>query len=238
MSGRTGCVALGMLVVHLASGATASSRPDLALNRARPLAPVIAAGELEAGESVLFGPRGAVTPDTAIGFADQLEAVLAAVNRFNPRSIRDDREFLGAILVRAGSYFYSAAAGEAGRDRITARIRFPESFDIVAFWHTHGAHGEHRHLFSALDTHLANSQGRPFYLADHTGALKVFSPGDRILSAFQAGKLGLPPRIGFAAGRTVFHADGTAARVRTADEAETRIASHEPAAAPHQCPPS
>jgi len=150
--------------------------------------------------------------------ASELDAVRAAADAFNPHSIRDDREFMGGILRHGGRFYYTVSLGHPGQDRVTARIPLPRHARIVAFWHTHGAEADDRRYFSDIDTELARAWGLPFYLADHTGELKVFTPGDATLSPVEARDRGLPERTGLATGRLVSNIHGEPIRIRTADE--------------------
>jgi len=148
-------------------------------------------------------------------FGTALAAVVAASDFYNPRSIAEDREYMGAVLYRDGHYYYTAGAGLRGQDRITVRVPVPKGSDIIAFWHTHGAPRWERRFFSGVDTDLATSWKTPFYLADYTGTLRVFSPGDSTLSRQGARRLGLPPKRGFARGRIVRDEAGQAVQVST-----------------------
>jgi hypothetical protein len=170
--------------------------------------------------------RTTPTPDSpptayALGpaFASEVLAVTAAANAYNPASVRDDREYMGGILTDGRQYYYTATAGVAGQDKVQARIRIPAGLQLVAFWHTHGAPAHERRFFSDVDTELANRWGLPFYLADPTGALRVYMPRDPLLSAQAASRLGLPARHGFARGRDV--EDGFGRRVRVQPYAGT-----------------
>jgi len=136
-------------------------------------------------------------------YDDAVAAVVAALNAHNPASIREDREYLGAVLRQGDGYTWVAAAGIAGRDRISVRLSVPAGAQVVAFWHTHGAAADRHRYFSDTDTELVRHWQVPFYLGDHTGKLKVFAPGDRKLSLMRARKLGLPRRRGFARGAVV-----------------------------------
>ena len=148
-------------------------------------------------------------------FATELAAVVAATSRFNPVSIREDREFMGAILHDGECYSYTVGAGERGRDKITVRITVDDDVDVIAFWHTHGGKYAGNRYFSDLDTRLVEKWQRPLYLADYTGALKVIAPGERTFSSLRARRLGLPARVGYAAGRVVKDVDGNRARILT-----------------------
>lgn len=137
------------------------------------------------------------------GYASEVEAVRAAANRFNPVSISEDTEFIGAILQKGSEFFYSAQRGYAGKDQVSLHLRYPRTYKLVAFWHTHGASAYEHLYFSDLDTQVVEKTGLPFYLADFSGELKVFRPGDKTLSLRKARKLGLPIKNGFAIGKTV-----------------------------------
>ncbi len=137
------------------------------------------------------------------GFLSELEAVKAASDRFNPISIAEDTEFIGAILKRNGQYFYSAQRGAPGRDQVSLHFRYPKTYDLVAFWHTHGAEAKERNYFSDFDTRVVEQTGKPFYLSDFSGELKVFKVGNKILNAWQALRKGLPRQSGFAEGEKV-----------------------------------
>lgn len=132
-------------------------------------------------------------------YDSELEAVTAAIQRFNPYSIDEDREYLGAIIVNKGKYQFLVARGRPHQDRVTIHLPIPKGADLVAFWHTHGAAGPHRHLFSGVDTQLVRSTGKPFYMANHRGELRVFRDGDPMLSMSAQRRLGLHGR-GYAEG--------------------------------------
>ncbi len=171
--------------------------------------------------SLLLSPskRGIESPGsvsiTSRAYQGELEAVIAASQRFNPRSIEEDREYMGAILQKGGDYHYTVAPGETGEDRITVRVPVPVGATIVAFWHTHGAEAHAREYFSEVDTKLAMDWKLPLYLADYTGVLKVFRPGDQVLPVKMAQAHGLPPKRGFATGRIVADDAGDTVKIAT-----------------------
>ena len=66
-----------------------------------------------------------------------------------------------------------------------------------------------------MDTQLVKSLNKPFYLGDHTGKLKVFSPGDKVLSASRAKRMGLPTKRGFGKGKLVHDDNGNVIQVAT-----------------------
>ena len=149
-------------------------------------------------------------------YNNEIEAVVAASDEYNPRSIEEDREYMGVILYSHGRYSYTVEGGEVGQDQITVRIRVPAGSSIAAFWHTHGAAANDRSYFSEVDTALATEWNKPFYLADYTGVLKVFKPGDKLMSQAKARRLGLPERSGFSKGSRVQDLRGRAIQVATA----------------------
>lgn len=148
-------------------------------------------------------------------FPTELAAVVAAAERYNPVSIREDREFMGAVLRIGTGYSYTVGAGEPGRNRITVRISVPDGAEVVAFWHTHGARQNSNRYFSNVDTELVEAWQKPFYLADYTGSLKVIVPGGRTLSKLLAHRLGLPARNGYARGDVVIDARGEPVKIAT-----------------------
>jgi hypothetical protein len=148
-------------------------------------------------------------------FASELDAVMAAASRYNPVSINEDREYMGAIVRQHDCYAYTVAAGQRRRDRITVRISVDAGADVVAFWHTHGAAYPGNRFFSDVDTRLVEKWQKPLYLADFTGALKVMFPGGRKLSTIRARALGLPTRAGYAKGQVVRDANGKPAKILT-----------------------
>lgn len=146
-------------------------------------------------------------------FDTELEAVIAATDLYNPLSIKEDREYMGAILKCQDKYYYSAAPGEKGKDLIHVELSVPSRCDLKAFWHTHGAEHYSRQYFSKVDTVLANKWQKPFYLADYTGILKVYEPGDKTLRRSEAKRLRLGNNAGFAKGQAVKSPEGTIVKV-------------------------
>ncbi len=164
--------------------------------------------------TVLSLPVGASPPIEQL-FPDELSAVRAAVNSYNPISVREDREFMGLILHRDGAFDFTVVAGKRGADSISFTVDREQWQQAVALWHTHGGTSPRYRYFSDVDTRTAVHTGLPFYLADYTGFLKVFRPGDRMLSAFAARRLGLGQIAGYAVGSPVREPNGRAIRVAT-----------------------
>lgn len=152
-------------------------------------------------------------------FGTELAAVIAATSAVNPRSVREDREYVGAILRRGDDYRYTTAPGQAGADRIRARLEVPAGWEVVALWHTHGAAGPARHVFSRFDGELVAATGKPLYLADPAGALRVLKPGAPRLPSRTARALRLPATGGFAAGETLRGPEGEPVHIPTRDDA-------------------
>ena len=136
-------------------------------------------------------------------FKSELAAVHAASNLYNPRSIQEDREYMGVILNEAGNFRYTVTPGVRAADGVSIRVPGEDWENVVAIWHTHGAEQSRYQYFSDTDTDLVNSLGKPLYLADYTGKLKVFRAGDGTMGSFRARRLGLPSRAGYAAGSEV-----------------------------------
>ena len=136
-------------------------------------------------------------------FPSELDAVVAAMNTYNPISIREDREYMGAILQAGENFRCSVIAGGRGRDTIRIAVVSSDWHDITAFWHTHGDARSTNRYFSNRDTELVNRYRKPLYLGDYTGYLKKFLPGDKRISRPMARRLGLPPQRGAAFGTLV-----------------------------------
>ena len=124
--------------------------------------------------------NGATIGTTTIAgrYEDPVAAARALAARFAAQSASEDAEHVGALL-RApdGQLVATHGVGRSGVDRVQFRIPVPSGFEIVAFWHTHGAHGVGRDLFSPRDTELVASTGKPLYLITPSGVLKVLEPG-------------------------------------------------------------
>tara|TARA_R110002073_G_scaffold212558_2_gene372880 strand:- start:178 stop:741 length:564 start_codon:yes stop_codon:yes gene_type:complete len=150
---------------------------------------------LETSDAAAMGARC-----PSLLFATELEAVIAAADSYNPRSIREDREYVGAIFEEDGKFGYTVAANPRRKDSWRLSVARVEWDRIRAFWHTHGDASPQHRYFSNSDTESVERLGVPFYLADYTGYLKIFRSGDRLLSPFAASRLNLPRQSGFAVG--------------------------------------
>ena len=172
-------------------------------------------GAREDGSMMPSGPSRPLGDRARAGFPSELAAVITAMNECNPSSIAEDREYMGAILKDDDQYSYTVTPGECGVDKVS--IRLPKAMlpRVTALWHTHGSPARERKYFSDVDTQLANSLRKRFYLGDHTGNLRVFEPGGVVYSVYKAGRMGLPSRRGFASGKLVRDGDGQAAEIAT-----------------------
>ncbi len=92
-------------------------------------------------------------------------------------SIEEDVEFVGAVLRNPdGTFEFTQGRGRPGQDRVTFRIQRPDDAEIVGLWHTHGAHGPTRAIFSPTDADLVRATGLPFYLITPDGEIRVLRP--------------------------------------------------------------
>lgn len=131
-----------------------------------------------------------------------VEAVVTRFSRcFHTTSRADDREFIGAVLATGTGYVGVAEPGRRGHDRIHLRIVKRPGERLVALWHTHGAPGYARELFSPTDTDLANGVGVPFYLTTPAGEIRVFDPQQVVRVMRDDARRVLP--LGVAAGEAV-----------------------------------
>lgn len=105
-------------------------------------------------------------------------AVIAMSRCFLDSSVREDREYIGAVFRIEAGYTFVVHRGEIGRGNAHLRVRIPRGLRVVAMWHTHGAPGPARHLFSPSDTKLVARMNLPLYLTDPAGAIRVYRPGD------------------------------------------------------------
>ncbi|UTW44639.1 DUF4329 domain-containing protein [bacterium SCSIO 12696] len=127
-------------------------------------------------------------------YATEVAAVTAAANRFNPNSIRKDKEYMGTILEKDGLFYYTYTVGARGHDEITTLLPDESFGNAVALWQTHGRVSHYNRYFSPSDRNVSEQLNLPFYLADHTGQLKVYNPGDKTLPLRTAQRLGFYAR--------------------------------------------
>lgn len=146
-------------------------------------------------------------PVNQLVYSSEVEAVVAATNYYNPLSLEEDREYMGAIFRHRSLnyYVYTVNAGRQFGSSVTIRIPRRKEYDFVALWHTHGKDDPRHRYFSADDTAAANTVRRPFYLADGSGKLKVFRPDGRTFSMTEARSKGLGSQPGASRGEIVIN---------------------------------
>lgn len=170
--------------------------------------------EVSAGNTV----RSKMVVDSAVpalGYSSEVEAVIAATNRYNPASVRDNREHVGGIVRCPGRrFFYTHGAGQKHIAPVRFTVSIKKGCQLVALWHTHGGRKEHRKYFSPTDTKTARLLKKPFYMADYRGALSVFYPDDEVMKSGAMAFRGKPPR-GSSAGRRVLGVDGQEIHIAT-----------------------
>lgn len=168
--------------------------------------------------ATLYLPQG-VLAETCLAvdliYDSELSAVTAATNIYNPLSIRQDREYIGTIVKQGNKFGFTVAASARFSDKSEIRVDQKTWRQSVALWHTHGGPRPSNRYFSATDTQTAERFNMPFYLADYTGYLKVFNPGDSTLTPFVARRLGLNTRRGYAIGNHVLDSYERPVRVNT-----------------------
>ncbi len=153
-------------------------------------------------------------------YPSEKDAVTAAVNRYNPVSIKQDREFIGAIYQIGEGFKFSVIPGDKGSDQVQMRVSLAHLEDIVAFWHTHGNSDSENRYFSDTDTEMVATFDKPLYLGDYTGYLKVFEPQSKTLTAYAARRLGLPQVRGFSVGELVKDSNRRPIRINTREMPE------------------
>jgi hypothetical protein len=138
-----------------------------------------------------------------------LSGVVEALGRAHlERSLASDREFVGGILRDSrGRFWGTVGAGCSGQDTVTFAVAIPSGAMLAAFWHTHGANGLFRDLFSPDDAELVRSTGMAFYLVTPDGDLRVLEPRDLRSRPIRPGNRKSLPR-GALAGRMVETASG------------------------------
>jgi hypothetical protein len=127
-------------------------------------------------------------------------------DRFLDDSVVADREHVGGVLQGPdGEFRFTHGVAPVNRDRVRFRIPVPDDHELIAFWHTHGAPGHHRELFSPDDAALVRETGLPFFLIDPAGTLRVLHPDapHRMAAAGWAPRSRLRPPVGSARGAVV-----------------------------------
>ncbi len=123
-------------------------------------------------------------------------AVYVLSIRYHQRSIREDREYIAAILEENCVYRVTVQAGSPGKDEVSMKISLNKSQALVALWHTHGAPGPRRELYSATDSKTVRTTGLPFYLTTPRGKVKVLGQPEN-------GCVGSPVTPGWNSGTTI-----------------------------------
>ncbi len=84
----------------------------------------------------------------------RIRAALDALSiSYHQRSIREDREYMAAILEENGVYRVTVQKERPrSRHKVIMKIRRKKSQTLVAVWHTHGAPGPMQELFSPTDS--------------------------------------------------------------------------------------
>ena len=107
-------------------------------------------------------------------YESKTDAIKALGQKFLANSIKEDVEYMGAILeTPTGTYRVSHGKSKPGQNRFRFTMLRPESLKVIACWHTHGAHGDLRDKFSVTDTQTVLKTGLPFYLITPKGELKL-----------------------------------------------------------------
>lgn len=106
-----------------------------------------------------------------------VEGLLRLKDKFLDTSKRSDTEFVGAVLQdSSGRYRFTVGNGKPGQDTVTFQVRYPQTQELVGFWHTHGDQGPNRDRFSRADVELVRNTGKPFFLITADGRLLVLTP--------------------------------------------------------------
>jgi hypothetical protein len=109
-------------------------------------------------------------------YESKIDAIKALGHKFLADSITEDVEYMGAILkTPTGTYRVSHGKSRPGQNRFHFTVLRPESLTVIAYWHTHGAHGDLRDKFSVTDTQTVIKTGLPFYLITPAGGLKMLN---------------------------------------------------------------
>ncbi|MCZ6870193.1 MAG: DUF4329 domain-containing protein [Gammaproteobacteria bacterium] len=169
--------------------------------------------------------------DPAVSIED---AVVSMSRCYLDISVREDREYIGAVLSVEAGYTFVVQKGEIGRGNARLRVSVPKGQRVVALWHTHGAPGPARQFFSPTDTKRAARMNLPFYLTDPTGAIRVYRPGDvrNGVEKRTGSRMQVVP--GSALGTLVVSRAGD--KVITKAEAETEASNNAPPPAERQAP--
>jgi hypothetical protein len=157
-----------------------------------------------------FGVSAATQTKTALSvaakavFDSEISAIEHASRVYNDISKKLDVEYMGAVLKSpSGKYIYTVSSGEPGDHQVKLKIRIPKGYEIMSFWHTHGAERYTSKYFSDVDTALSNKTHKPIYMIDHSDTLRVYTPGAPTIPKLAARKLRIGSLSGFAKGKTL-----------------------------------
>ncbi len=118
----------------------------------------------------------------------RIKAALDALSKsYHQRSIREDREYMAAILEENGVYRVMVQAGSPNMNTVTMTLRRKKSQTLVAVWHTHFVRGPMGERFSATDRKTARSIGVPLYLHTTLGQHKCLRIANAALSQLSYG---------------------------------------------------
>ncbi len=107
-------------------------------------------------------------------FPSEMTAVVTAAKLYAQRSAALDVEFVGAVYYAdSGTYRVVVGRGCALDDGFRFRLPRIAGARPVALWHTHGAAGAARDLFSPADAATVRDTGLPFYLVTAAGGVLV-----------------------------------------------------------------
>ena len=159
------------------------------------------------------------TLDTQRAYDSVVAAVDAMRREHLDRSVRADREFVGAVVAdRDGAFLTTVGSACSGQDTVTFAVQVPSGMSVAAFWHTHGAPAMFRELFSPDDVDLVRSTGRDFYLITPRGELRVLRPSDIAnLKPISRKRADPAPPNGAAVGHAVTPPRGIEVRVTRTD---------------------
>lgn len=132
--------------------------------------------------TALFSSQGnaACLIDRFDTLGEHLESAEAALqlahHRIGAASIEDDTEYIGVIWKGQQGLSITVARGCTHSDDFEFRLRQKPGHRIVALWHTHGAPGPFRRMFSPADGHTVRHTGLTSYLLTANGRVKVLHP--------------------------------------------------------------
>lgn len=113
------------------------------------------------------------------GFTSVEDAVIHAARQYNADSVQHNREHVGGVLrCEDGRYVYTHGVGARNQVPVVFSVVQTKSCRLHALWHTHGSPGRDKSHFSPSDTQAAIQVGKPIYLVDPKGVVRVFSPDD------------------------------------------------------------